>query len=303
VTLQVGMSVTGVDDIVGMAQRLEELGYDYVGVGEHISFHLPTSSPLIALAAAAAVTTRIKLLSTVVLAPLYPAALLAKMTAALDQVSNGRFNLGVGIGGENPAEFEACGIPVSERGRRCDEVVTILRRLWTEEQVDHDGQWARLRGISIRPRPVQEPHPPIWISGRKDPAVRRAARLGDGWMPYLLTPEMFAASLVTLDEFCQQFERPAADVERAAFVFTSCHEDPKLARQMAVDRLSMQYDQDFSTLVDRYVVYGTPGMCVARFREYIDAGAQKLFLGSACGAADARHNETLLATEVLPRLR
>jgi probable F420-dependent oxidoreductase len=303
IVLEIGMSTTGVDRIAERAKRLEYLGYDYVGVGEHISFHLPTSSPLIALAAAASVTSRIKLLSSIVTAPIYPGALLAKMGATLDQVSGGRFTLGVGIAGENSAELEACGVPASERGKRADEVLTIVRKLWTEDHVDHDGRWATLRDISVRPRPVQVPHPPIWVSGRQDPAIRRAARLGDGWMPYLFTPEKFAGSLTKLTDYCEEAERDRSQIKSIAFVFTSCHEDTATAKRLAVERLSRQYNQDFTDLVDRFVVHGTPAQCESRLREYVDAGADALMLASACSDNTMEDNEALLAREVVPKLR
>ena len=128
-SIEIGMTTTGVDDVLGRARRLEALGYDYLAVGEHISFNLPTSSPMVSLGAAAAVTERIKLMTSIVLAPIYPAALLAKMGATLDNISRGRFTLGVGVGGENPAEIEACGTPMTQRGGRADEVLDIVKRL------------------------------------------------------------------------------------------------------------------------------------------------------------------------------
>lgn len=301
--VEVGMTSTGVDDVVGRARRLEDLGYDYVCVGEHISFNLPTASPLIALGAAAAVTSRIKLLTSILLAPVYPAALLAKMVATLDQISAGRFNLGVGVGGENPAEIEACGIPVKQRGRRTDEVLDILVRLWTEDDVHYTGEWATLAGITISPKPIQRPHPPIWVSGRKDAAVRRAARVGDGWLPYLYSPDMVSRGLEKLTELCAESGREPASVRSGALVFISCHRDPAVARRHALERLGSQYNQDFSNVLDRYVAHGTPEMVRARIREYVDAGVETLLIGPACPEEHTREHEQLLAEELLPVVR
>ncbi|HEY1974126.1 MAG TPA: LLM class flavin-dependent oxidoreductase [Pseudonocardia sp.] len=301
--VEIGMTTTGVDDITGRASRLEELGYDYLSVGEHISFNLPTSSPLIALSAAAVVTSRIKLMTSILLAPVYPAALLAKMGSTLDNVSNGRFNLGVGVGGENPAEIEACGVRMSQRGRRADEVLDIVRRLWTEDAVDHEGRYATLHGITIDPKPIQRPHPPIWVSGRKDAAIRRAARIGDGWLPYMFSPEMISASLDRLKELCSEYGRDQSSIRSGAVVFVSCHRDPAIARERALERLNGQYNQDFSPILDRYVAHGDPERVRSRVREFLDAGVESLFIGPACPEEHTAEMEHLLAEELLPALR
>ena len=144
--LEFGISLSRLDDVAAEAQTAEALGYDYVTSGEHVFFHGPTGNGLMSLAAAAGATKRIKLLSSITLVPLYPAALLAKQTAALDVLSSGRFNLGVGVGGEFPSEFEACGVPVGERGARTNEALDVITRLWTEDNVSFDGRFTTLSG-------------------------------------------------------------------------------------------------------------------------------------------------------------
>ena len=303
VPVEIGMSTTGADDVVARARRLETLGYDYISVGEHVSFNLPTASPLVALGAAAAVTSRIKLMTSILLVPIYPAALLAKMTATLDHISDGRFELGVGVGGETPVEIEACGVPVSQRGRRADDTLEILRRLWTEDAVDHNGRYATLRGITISPKPAQHPHPPIWVSGRKDAALRRAARFGDGWLPYMYSPEMIQDSLARLKLLCAEYGRDPSSIRSGALVFISCHRDPALAREHSLQRLSGQYKQDFSPILDRYVAHGNPERVRARIGEYVDAGVDALFVGPACPEEFTAEHEQLLADELLPAFR
>lgn len=116
--IEFGMMLRGTRGIEASAWRIEELGFDYVGSGEHVAFHVPTPNNFISLAAAAGATQRVKLLSAVTVLPLYPAVLAAKLAAALDVASGGRLTLGVGVGGEYPRGFEACGVPVHERGAR-----------------------------------------------------------------------------------------------------------------------------------------------------------------------------------------
>ena len=108
-----GTALQTVTDVAGFARQAEELGFDLLGCGEHVMFHGPVGNTFISLSVAAGATQRIRLLSSIVLLPLYPAALAAKLGAALDVASNGRYNFGVGVGGEFPKEFEACGVPVT----------------------------------------------------------------------------------------------------------------------------------------------------------------------------------------------
>ena len=195
------------DEVVADAQEAEAQGYDYVTVGEHMFFHGPNTNGLISLAGAAAATTRIKLMSSITLVPLYPAAILAKQVTTLDRLSRGRFNLGVGVGGEYPKEFEACGVPVNERGARTDESLEVMGRLWTEDDVHFDGRFTKLSGVTLKPKPIQKP-PPIWVSGRSKGAMRRTARFAKGWIPYMYTPEMLAESVESIGKFDVERETP-----------------------------------------------------------------------------------------------
>ena len=196
--VEFGIALQRVDGPGEQARAFEALGYDYVSCGEHVCFNVPSSNSFVSLSVAAGATTRIRLINSIALVPLYPPALLAKLGAALDVASNGRFSFGVGIGGEIAREFEACGVPVHERGARTNEALEIITRLWSEPSVDFEGRFVSFRGASIEPKPVQQPRPPIWISGRKDGAMRRTARFGDGWLPYMYTPDMLSSSLATI---------------------------------------------------------------------------------------------------------
>ena len=120
-------------------------------------------------------TERVAVGNSILLLPLYPPAIVAKMMADLDHASGGRIRLGVGIGGEYPAEFSACQVPMKERGRRTDEAIPLLRKLWTGEEITHDGRYYPMEGVRILPAPVQPGGPPIYVSGRSEAAMRRAA--------------------------------------------------------------------------------------------------------------------------------
>ena len=295
--VEVGIALQSPSDPAGDAQRFEALGYDYVACGEHVAFNVPIPNSFISLAVAAGATTRIKLISTITLVPLYPAALLAKMGAALDVASKGRFHLGVGVGGEYAREFEACGVPVKERGARTNEALDIVTRLWTEPSVDFAGRFNSFERVSIEPKPVQTPHPPIWVSGRRDAAMRRAAKYGTGWLPYMYSPEMLATSMSTLAEMT---DRP---IRGGTFIWGCVNEDDATAKSMAAAVLGRVYVQDFSKLIDRYAFAGNPETVAAQLGRYIDAGADTIIVSFAAPNDHMAECERLFSAEVLPRLR
>ena len=291
--IEFGIGLRRLDSVAEDAKIAEDLGYTYLCTGEHVFFYGPINNGLIALAAAAGATSKIKLISTITLAPLYPPALLAKQVASLDTVSGGRFSLGIGVGGEFAKEFEACGVSVNERGARTDEALEVMQRLWTEDNVEFNGRFTTLPGVTLDPKPDNIP---VWISGRSDAAMKRCAAYGSGWLPYMYTPDMLRDSLTKISS-SRDPGRPA--IEPGLFIFCAVHPDRETALQMASDRLSKQYNQDFSKLVGKYAIAGKPDDCIARIKEYIDAGATTIVFNSACPQHHVEENERLLATEVL----
>jgi alkanesulfonate monooxygenase SsuD/methylene tetrahydromethanopterin reductase-like flavin-dependent oxidoreductase (luciferase family) len=297
VALEIGMVLQSASGIVDEARLLETWGCDYACAGEHVSFNVPVGNSFISLSVAAGATTRIRLMSTIVLAPLYPAALLAKLGAALHVASGGRYNLGVGVGGEMPKEFEACGVPVRERGARTNEALEIIRLLWSTDGAAFSGRFNSFEGVTIAPRRDQPPA--IWVSGRSDAAMRRTARFGDGWLPYMYTPEMFADSMAQIGTTRQQ-DRP---VQGGLFIWGCVHEDRATARKWAIDALSKTYAQDFSRLVGKYAFAGDPGDVITRLREFADAGVGTLIASFACPRDEMDAVRRLFAEEVLPALK
>lgn len=302
-TLEFGIALRLLHDAVAEARRAEDLGFDYLLTGEHIMFHTATGNNLVSLAAAAGATERIKLMSGIVLVPLYPAALLAKQATVLDVVSKGRFTLGVGVGGEFPKEFEAVGVPVSERGARTNEALEVLDKLMTETDVTFDGRFTTLNGVTIKPSSVQKPRIPFWVAGRKEVAMRRVARYGEGWLPYMYTPEMLASSVDTIAEHVAAEGRPEGSVRTALYIFSCVHENRDRALELANQQLSRQYNQDFSKMVEKYTIAGSPEDCAARIAQYVDAGATAIMFSHGCPPDYTEENTRLLAEAVLPLCR
>jgi len=298
-----GTTLRGASGIAEFAQRVENLGYDVLGCGEHVMFHTPVANTFISLSVAAGATQRLRLLSSIVLLPLYPAALAAKMGAALDVASNGRYMFGVGIGGEFPKEFEACGVPVNQRGARTNEALDVITKLWTQENVSYQGRFTTLNEVTIAPAPTQKPHPPIWVAGRQDSAMKRAAQYANGWLPYMFTPEQLHASLETIRGYGEEYGRDMSAFTPGVFIFTSVHPNGDTGRQMCIDMLSRQSNQDFTRLVPRYALAGSPADCRKRLQEYVDAGAEMVILAPGCAADYADENIRLIAEEVIPEFR
>jgi probable F420-dependent oxidoreductase len=290
-------------EVPALARRAEEQGFDYFCCGEHVFFHGPVTNAFVALAAAAGATERIRLLSALTVLPVYPAALAAKLVVTLDRVSQGRFDLGVGVGGEYPPEFQAVGVPVAERGRRTDEALELFGRLFTGESLNFQGSFTTIENLALRPPPNQHGGPPVWVGGRSEAAMRRAARFADVWMPYLVTPRRLAKSLATVRECAAAYGRAADAIRGAVFCWTTVDNDGDWARRTAIETISTTYAQDFTELADSHLVCGNAEQVVHRISEYGEAGARDVVFAPACAAADRERVIDTFVSEVLPVLR
>jgi probable F420-dependent oxidoreductase len=288
--------------VTAEARAAEEAGYDGIATGEHLFFHSPHPNAFVSLAAAAGATTRIRLLSSLTVLPLYPAALAAKLATTLDQVSGGRFDLGVGVGGEHPPEFVAAGVDVTQRGERTDEALELLRRLWRGGSVDFDGRFTRVPSLELSPGPVQPGGPPLWLGGRRAPAIRRAGRFADVWMPYMYTPDQLARSLVQVREAAEQAGRDPSAVRGAVFCWGGVDTDAAVARREVVAGVSAVYQQDFAPLADRYLLHGDPDRVLARVQEYADAGADTLVFSPVGSGSRRREMVHRFTEDVVCRL-
>lgn len=301
--MAIGLSISDPATITDDARFAEESGFDLIAVGEHLFHHGPVPNPFVQLAAAAAVTERVRLLSSVSLLPLYPAALLAKLATTLDIVSSGRLDLGLGAGGEYPAEFAAAGVDPSTRFRRLDEGLQILHSLFSGERVSFTGEFATLDDVGLEPAPRQPGGPPIWLGGRGSGSLRRAGRHAAVWMPYMVTPERLTRGVAQARETAVDAGRDPASLSAALFAFVAVDADANWARRTGITAVSRTYQQDFTSLADRYLLLGTPNAVTERIHEFTAAGAETIVLQVAAhDAVDrARIRDTLVA-DVLPEV-
>jgi probable F420-dependent oxidoreductase len=302
----VTLGIQAPESLRGLAEKIEAAGYDSIWTGDHVQFHNPTLESLTTLAHLAAVTRRVRLGTAVYLLALRHPTIAAKTAATLDVLSGGRFVFGVGVGGEFPKEFEASGVPHSERGRRVDEAIEVCRLLWTKSPASFEGRFVRFAGVTLEPKPVQSGGPPIWIGGRSDHALRRAARLGDGWISYVVTPERFRRSMERIRAFAAEAGRrlePGSGFEPAHMAFTVVDDDWSRAHAIAARYLTRQYNQPFDELARKYCVLGPPERCADTLRGFVEAGARTLVIGFVAGVERAEEQIERFAAEVMPRLR
>jgi len=208
-------------------------------------------------------------------------AIVAKQVADLDRVSGGRIILGVGVGGEYPQEFEACEVPIGQRGARTDEAIPLLRRLWSGEETTHRGRFHRFDGVRIHPAPLQPGGPPIVVAGRSPAAMRRAATLGDGWMPYLYSPERYESSVDEVRAYADAVDRDLGAFAWMAFVFVNVQDRAEDARADATAFFGGTFKQDVGPLLDRVAAVGTPEQVADRLGAFVDAGARHVIAAPA----------------------
>ena len=308
--IEFGISLAGgPQDIIEEAKRVENLGFDYISGGEHFMRGSPpseTNSILTALSVIAGATERVRLLSAILLLPFYNPLLLSKLTSTLDIASHGRLTLGIGVGGEFPVEFEAAGINVKHRGSLSNEILEILRSLWTKENTTFHGKHFNLNDVSINPLPAQKPHPPIWVAGRKTPAMKRAVRYGTGWFPYYYSPEMYESSVKEIVEIAKNEQVNIARFEWGFMPFISINNDIEKATKTAAEALGGRYNYggDFANIVKKYCILGSPEKCIDRTQEYINSGAKKIIfnISSTSGTKDKIKQSEIIAKEIIPEL-
>lgn len=275
----------------------EAMGVDSLWVGGHLASPNPGPDPVLWLSRLVEQTTAARVGSAILLLPLHPPALVAKQFADLDRRSGGRVVLGVGVGGEYPAEFSAVQVPLAERGSRTDEAIGVIRRLWAGP-LTHDGPHFPMRDVRIHPGPARPGGPPIVVAGRAPAAMRRAALLGDGWLPYMYSVRRYRESVRRIRELAAG--RDLAGFEWMAYVPVCVDDDPDRARRTAAAFLGGTYRQDFTGLVNAVAAAGTVDDVVARLSAYVGAGARHLVLLPCDRAPDQQDR---LLGEVAPALR
>jgi alkanesulfonate monooxygenase SsuD/methylene tetrahydromethanopterin reductase-like flavin-dependent oxidoreductase (luciferase family) len=299
--IEFGLKLPDHLDIVTFARQAESMNVDYVFQGEHVFFHGPVSNSLIDLSFAAAATQRLKLLSSVTLIPLYPAVLLAKMAAALAVNSRGRFNLGIGVGGDFPAEFQACGVSMTDRGRATDAALDRMMSLWRGESIGPFESSSGEAWLSLDPLPPGRAIA-IWVGGRSSATIERAVRIGDWWMPYLYSLDKFRRDRTRLAARASEAGRqcPRAALHAFAALGDTKQEAISFASHMLGKSYNMKFDAE---MTERLCIVGTSADCAEQIHRFMEAGAETVCLNLIADPDDYDRRMEQLCTNVLPALR
>ena len=292
-----------IDELVSLVGLVDRSGYDSLWVGDHIAFAIPILDPLLQLAQAAVVSRRLLLGTSVYLLPLRHPGPVAKQVSTLDHLTEGRLIFGVGVGGEFPREYDLAGVPIGERGARLSEGIAVLRKLWSGEPVAHEGRFYSFPEVRMQPPARQPGGPPIWCGGRSEGALKRAGRLADGWMSYVVTPEMYRASLETIAAAAEAAGRAVARFGTGHLLFARLDDTYEKALDAATETLSVRYAMDFRKAAQRYCALGTPAQMAERIRAFHAAGVRHVVLDLLGPYEERPAQIERFAADVLPLLR
>jgi len=234
----------------------EAEGFDSFWVGDHIAFPVPINDALAQLACVAGMSDRLTIGTGVYLLPLRHPTPVAKQVATVQALCGNRMIFGVGVGGEFPNEYAACGVPVQERGARLSEGIEVLKKLWSGEKVSNDGPFYPFPPVRLRPTPGNGKGPPIWCGGRSAPALRRCGELADGWMSYVVSPDQYGAGLETISRAASG--RDLDHFGSGHLLFARIDDSYESALDVASAALSERYGMDFRSAAKRYCALGRP---------------------------------------------
>jgi len=317
--------------IAEVADATEEFGFDGVSVQDHLlsdSGVTPCGgahghddrSVLEAMAVLnflAGRTRRLRLLSGVLVLPYRSPVLLAKEIATLDNLSGGRLTLGVGVGAVAgrqadaeqqlsahariaQREFQAMGVR-GDRGSLMDEMLEAMIALWEHDSASFHGRHVNFEGLDLYPKPVQQPHPPVWIGGRSEAALRRVARIGDGWFPSQASPDLIVAGRARITEFVGEVGR-AVPVDQGVNLFASIAKDGAAARAVIVAALGRRFKHPDALW--NATLSGNPDEVLDQMRAYIAAGVTAFDVKLLpLGIPETLAQLQLLADTILPALR
>lgn len=285
--------------LVVQARRAEELGLDSVWAGDS-PVTRPRADPLLLLAAVAGTTERVTLGTAVLLPALRHPVLLAHQLATLDRLAEGRLIAGMGGGFPNvntAAQFTAVGIEFDRRISRMEESIDVMRRLWSAETVSHLGAHFAFADVRLAPPPARPGGPPIWLAGSGGPALRRVARLADGWLPYPPTVTTYAKEHRLIEQ-----ATTTRSVTPALYATLCLDEDPEKARRRLRASIERYYNAPLEFVESIQAVFaGTARQAADWLNGYAAAGARHLVIRLATHDHHASLEE--FADRVLPLLR
>ncbi len=281
--------------VTAMAKKCEEMGLHSFWLIDRIAYD--NLEPLTVLAAVAAVTKRIKLGTSVLLAGLRHPTLLAKTVGTLDFLSQGRLILGIGFGSRE-SDFAAVGIPFKGRGSRAEETVKLMRRLWTEDRVSFQGKFFHVENLTIGPKPLQSPLP-IWMGGGAEIVLKRVAKLADGYICSSSAIQEFPSLWEQICCFASEVGRNPQEIEKAGLTFMAIDENRVRAVEACAAYLNRYYGQ-VRMDIEKHLIVGGSEACAERITSCFRKGLDTLIIGMV--RPDLKELD-LFSERVLPLLK
>ena len=279
-------------DVIDIATSAEQMGFHSVWVNHHV-LHAgyvlkrlddrPYYDALTTLTYVAALTKSVRLGTSVLVLPYLNPVVLAKSLATLDVLSGGRLTVGAGVGALRH-ESDSLGSDYSQRGAYTDESISVMKALWTQQDPVFEGAFYTFSGVKFAPKPLQQPHPPLWIGGQSRAAMRRAARLGDGWHPTGLTPQELAGKVEYLESQVKAAGRSMSDIT--------------ISVRQELDVLDSPSAEGQGSMI------GAPDQLLSNIEAYASSGVQEIV--TPVSTSDVAHVHRVMeafATKVMPRAR
>ncbi len=288
--------LTKPENVVNFAKKCEAMGCHSMWTIDRIVYD--NLEPLTILAAAAAPTQRIRLGTSVLLGNTRHPAHLAKIIATLDFISNGRITLGLGFGSREN-DYKAVEIAYEHRGSRAVEQVNLMKRLWTEENVTHKGKFFNVENLTVGPRPIQKPHPPIWTGGSADAALKRAGTWADGFICGSSAIPDFPTTWEKVSAYARAAGRNPNDIEKAGLTFMAINDDQAKAVKTVEDYVMRYYGRLRSDVASTSLV-GSRAAVTGRIEAFLSRGLDTLIIGVA--DPDPRQLD-VFGEKILPRLK
>jgi len=277
----------------------ERWDIDSIWVSDRIVAPRPTLDPIVFMAYMAARMRNMKFGTSALVLPTRQPVLLAKQLATLDFLCKGRLLLVVGLGADDSKDFAAAGVRKEERGKRADEAIVLMKKLWSEERVTFAGQFYAAHDLTLLPRPYQQGGPPVWAGGRSKAALRRVGRLADGWLVSSVTPAEIAAGIEAIRAYAMEARREVPEDHYGVLIPYLIAANSDEAERLAGP--SIRRRQDLA--LHEYSALGTAERVRDKLREYIEAGATKFVMRPFGPKESLREQVKILAKEVIPALQ
>jgi probable F420-dependent oxidoreductase len=288
--------LTKPENVVNFAKKCEAMGCHSMWTIDRIAYD--NLEPLTILAAAAGATQRIRLGTSVLLGNLRHPSHVAKIVATLDFISDGRITLGLGFGSRE-SDYKAVEIPYEHRGSRAVEQVQLMKRLWTEDNVTHKGKFFNVENLSVGPRPVQKPHPPIWTGGSAETALKRAGTWADGFICGSSAIPDFPSTWEKISGYAKAADRDPNKINKAGLTFMAIDDDQNKAVKTVEDYVMRYYGRLRADVANTSLV-GSPNAIIDRIGSFLSKGLDTLIIGLA--DPDPKQLD-LFGEKVLPKVK